>query len=151
MTTPMNGMGLDLSIEAGKLLADTVLHADTDDYKANVLWEYNRDYHMLFGGDTAKNEGLKNALLALPAHGVDFLFEKEVIQSADLSGAGRNINVPALMGKFTRGMHKPPFFLTIVNGLVKGAKAASLYHAPPAVYDLQAILRWDRAIRDTDF
>ncbi len=151
MTTPMNGMGIDLSIEAGALLADTVLHADTEDYTAKVLWEYNRDFHMLYGGDTAKNEGLKNALLALPAHGVDFLFEKEVIQSADLSGAGKNMNLPSLLGKFSRGMHKPPFFVTVINGLVKGGKAASLYHSPPSVYDLQAILRWDKEIRECDF
>ena len=151
MTTPMNGMGIDLSVEAGALLADTVLHAATDDYTADVLWEYNRDFHMLYGGDTAKNEGLKNALISLPAHGVDFLFEKEVIQSAELSGAGRNTNLTALLGKFTRGMHKPPFFITIVNGLIKGSQAAALYHAPPAKYDLQVVLRWDKAIRDYDF
>ena len=150
MTTPMNGMGIDLSIEAGKLLADTVLHAPGEKYSAEVLWEYNRDFHMLFGGDTAKNEGLKNALLELPAYGVDFLFEKEVIQASDLSGAGRNTNLSALLGKFTRGMHKPPFFLTIINGLIKGGKAASLYHAPPYTYDLQAILHWKKQIEACD-
>lgn len=150
MTTPMNGMGIDLSIEAGKLLADTVLHAKTEEYTADVLWEYNRDFHMLFGGDTAKNEGLKNALLELPAYGVDFLFEKEVIQASDLSGAGRNMNFTALLGKFTRGMHKPPFFFTIINGLLKGSKAAALYHAPPYKYDLQAILRWKKQIEAFD-
>ena len=150
MTTPMNGMGIDLSLEAGRLLADTVLHADTDCYTAEVLWEYNRDFHILFGADTAKNEGLKNALLALPAHGVDFLFEKAVIQSAALSGAGKKTNLPALLGKLTRGMHKPLFFFTIINGLLKGGKAASLYAAPPGKYDMRSILKWKKAIEECD-
>ena len=150
MTTPMNGMGIDLSLQAGMLLADTVLHAPSDHYTADVLWEYNRDYHLLYGGETAKNEGLKNALLSLPAQGVDFLFEQDVIQATDLSGAGRNMNVPALLGKFTRGMHKPPFFFTIINGLIKGSKAAALYQSPPPTYDLQAIIKWDKAIRACD-
>ena len=150
MTTPMNGMGIDLSLEAGMLLADTILHLDTDDYTADVLWEYNRDFHVLYGGDTAKNEGLKNALLSMPANGVDFLFEKEVIQASDLSGAGKNMNAAVLLGKLTRGMRKPPFFFTIINGLIKGSKAASLYNSPPAKYDLQAILRWKKEIENCD-
>ena len=150
MTTPMNGMGIDLSLQAGMLLADTVLHAPSDHYTADVLWEYNRDYHLLYGGETARNEGLKNALLSLPAQGVDFLFEQDVIQAADLSGAGRNMNLPALLGKFTRGMHKPPFFFTIINGLRKGSKAAALYQSPPPAYDLQAVIKWDKAIRACD-
>ena len=146
MTTPMNGMGIDLSLQAGMLLADTALHAPDEEYTADVLWEYNRDYHLLYGAETAKNEGLKNALLSLPMQGVDFLFEQDVIQSADLSGAGRNMNLPSLLGKFTRGMHKPPFFFTIINGLIKGSKAAALYQSPPPAYDLQAIIKWDKAI-----
>lgn len=150
MTTPMNGMGIDLSILAGRLLADTVIHANTDRYTAGVLWEYNRDYHMLFGGDTAKNEGLKNALLKMPSEGVDFLFEKDVIQSTDLSGAGRNMNIPALIGKFTRGMKQPPYFLKLINGLLKGSNAATIYKAAPYAYELEKILQWNKDIAACD-
>ena len=148
MTTPMNGMGLDLSLQAGALLAKTVLERKTEDFSARTLWAYNRNYHVLYGGDTAKNEGLKNALLNLPSHGVDFLFEQDVIQASDLSGAGRNTNIGALLGKFTRGMKQPPYFGAILNGLIKGAKAASLYKAPPEEYDLTDILRWDKQIKN---
>ena len=150
MTTPMNGMGIDLSIEAGRLLADTVFHAESDRYTAEILWEYNRDFHMLFGADTAKNEGLKNALLTLPSYGVDFLFEQDVIQSSDLSGAGRNTNIAALLGKLTRGMKRPPFFGAIINGLIHGSKAAKLYASPPLFYDLNKINDWNKRIRALD-
>ena len=148
MTTPMNGMGIDLSLQAGYLLANTVIMNGEDDFSAKALWAYNRDYHIYYGGDTAKNEGLKNALLNLPAHGVDFLFEQDVIQASDLSGAGRNTDLASLLGKFARGMKQPPYFGAIINGLIKGAKSAAIYMNPPEDYDLTKILRWDKQIAD---
>ncbi len=151
MTTPMNGMGIDLSIEAGRLLSDTVLHAtETCTFTAADLWEYNRDFHMLFGGDTAKNAGLKSAILNMPAEGVNFLFENDVIQAADLSGAGRNTNLLSLLGKFTRGMRKPPYFGQILKGLLQGSKTASLYKSPPLKYNLSEIIKWNRQIESFD-
>lgn len=150
MTTPMNGMGIDLSLQAGRLLARTVLNNRNADFTADALWAYNRDFHRLYGGDTAKNEGLKNALLSLPFQGVDFLFESEVIQSSDLAGAGRNTKLSALLGKFVRGMKQPRSFFTILGGLMKGAKAARLYKNAPETFDPDAIAAWDRAIRQQD-
>lgn len=150
MTTPMNGMGIDLSLQAGRLLAQTVLENRDADFTADVLWAYNRDFHRLYGGDTAKNEGLKNALLSLPYQGVDFLFEAEVIQSSDLAGAGKTTKLSALLGKFARGMKQPRSFFTILGGLLKGAKAAKLYKNAPETFDPAAITAWDEAIRRQD-
>ena len=149
MTTPMNGMGIDLALEAGMLLADTVLHANGN-YRAEVLWEYNRDFHMLYGAEASKNAGLKNAILRLPKEGVDFLFEQDVIQASDLSGAGRNTSLLSLLGKFTRGMKRPPYFTSLLQGLIKGGKAAALYQKPPACYDMNEILMWSEKIASFD-
>lgn len=146
MTTPMNGMGIDLSINAGLLLAKAVIEDETHEYKKESLWNYNRDYHKLFGGETAKNEGLKNALLSLPPDGVDFLFDNAVIQSADLAGAGRNTNIKALLGKFVRGMKKPKYFFAIIGGLIKGAKASKTYKRAPEKFDEKKISAWQKKI-----
>jgi Dehydrogenases (flavoproteins) len=146
MTTPMNGMGIDLSINAGLLLADTVIN--NPDFSAKNLWKYNRQFHILFGGDTAKNEGLKNSLLELPPEGVDFLFDNAVIQSSDLSGAGKNTKLSSLLGKFIRGMRKPTYFFAIIKGLIKGAKVCRLYKTPPIVFDRDAINDWSKKIDD---
>ena len=150
MTTPMNGMGIDLSLQAGKLLAQTVLRNRDADLTADVLWDYNREFHRLYGGDAAKNEGLKNSLLALPFQGVDFLFEADVIQSSDLAGAGRNTSLPTLLGKFTRGMRQPKSFFTILGGLMKGAKTAKLYKNAPAVFSRDAVAKWSQQIAALD-
>lgn len=146
MTTPMNGMGIDLSLLAGQLLAKTVLADKSGDYSTKTLWNYNREYHVLYGGDAAKNEGLKNALLALPSEGVDFLFDNAVIQSSDLAGAGKTVNVASLFGKFVRGMRNPKYFFAIIGGLIKGAKQCSAFKAIPETYDADAVERWKEKI-----
>lgn len=147
MTTPMNGMGIDLSLQAGKLLAQVL---GKEDFSADALWEYNRNFHILYGGDTAKNEGLKNALLSIPSYGVDFLFENDVIQSSDLAGAGKNMNFKALLGKFVRGMKEPKHFFAIINGLIKGSAASRLYKNPPEKFDREAIKIWSEKISAKD-
>ena len=148
MTTPMNGMGIDLSLRAGKLLAETVLaHPDCT---AQELWIYNREFHRLYGGSTAKNAGLKSALLSLPAQDVDFLFAARVVESGDLAGGGQNVSVPALLGKLKRGLKNPSAFFAVVNGLIRGARAAKLYQRAPKEYDPDAIAQWSRSIERLD-
>ena len=141
MTTPMNGMGIDLSMNAGLLLAETLINKA--DASIENLWNYNREYHKQFGGPTAKNEGLKNSLLKLPYEGVDFLYDNAVIQSSDLAGAGKNMKLGALLGKFVRGMKKPKYFFAIIKGLIKGSKAAKTYTKAPKEYNIKAIKKWE--------
>ncbi len=149
MTTPMNGMGIDLSLQAGELLAKTIIKSNGD-YSREKLWDYNKKFHLLYGGETAKNEGLKNSILSIPSEGVDFLFENEVIQSSDLAGAGKNTKLSALLGKFVRGMKKPPYFFAIINGLIKGSKASGTYKKAPNDFDIEKIRIWNRKIESLD-
>lgn len=149
MTTPMNGMGIDLSLEAGELLAETIIKSKGT-YSRENLWEYNKKFHVLYGGETAKNEGLKNSILSIPSEGVDFLFENEVIQSSDLAGAGKNTKLSALLGKFVRGMKKPLYFFAIINGLIQGSKASGTYKKAPENFDIEKIRKWNRKIESLD-
>lgn len=146
MTTPMNGMGIDLSLRAGRLLAETVLAHPA--CTAADLWHYNRDFHRMYGGDTAKNEGLKNALLTMPEADVNFLFSNRVIESADLAGAGQNMNLPALLGKLVRGMRKPPAFGSVLRGLLRGGRTQTLYKKAPEDFSPDAVGRWSRKINE---
>ncbi len=145
MTTPMNGMGIDLSLNAGKLLAQTVIE-NNGDCSANKLWDYNRNFHILYGGETAKNEGLKNSILSMHDSGVDFLFESEVIQSSDLAGAGKNTNFSSLLGKLIRGMKNPGCFMRLLKGLIKGSKSSKLYKKPPEIFEAEKIRHWSEKI-----
>ena len=145
MTTPMNGMGIDLSLLAGKLLAETVIKNESA--SAQVLWQYNRDYHLLYGAQTAKNESLKNSLLNLPPEGVSFLFSQRVVQASDLAGAGRNMNIGTLLGKFRRGMKNPGYFFKVLGGIINGAKLSKAFADAPEVYDEASVRNWQKKVQ----
>lgn len=145
MTTPMNGMGIDLSLRAGQLLAKTVAEESSADVK--ILWKYNRDFHVLYGAETARNESLKNTLLNLPPEGVSFLFESGVVQSGDLAGAGRNTNPSVLLGKFVHGMKKPAYFFSVLSGLMKGSKLSKALAAAPEVFEREEVIKWQKDVR----
>ncbi len=149
MTTPMNGMGIDLSLQAGNLLADTVENCRAP-VNAETLWQYNRMFHVLYGADTAKNECLKNTLLSLPGSAVEFLFTSGVIQSADLDGAGQNTDLAALLQKAFAGLQKPGWFGAVLAGVLRGAQVRALYKAAPESYDPEAIRVWSRKIEQLD-
>lgn len=146
MTTPMNGMGIDLSIRAGSLLADTIIKSNGDVSIEN-LWKYNRDFHLLYGAETAKNEGLKNALLNLPGEGVDFLFESAVIEASDLAGAGKDTDIVNLLGKFVRGMKNPSHFMTVIDGIAQGTVISKLLKLAPDEYSRERITKWQKEIQ----
>ncbi len=145
MTTPMNGMGIDLSVSAGALLADTVIRNNNSSIES--LWEYNRDYHRLYGAVTSKNESLKNSLLNLPGDGVDFLFANAIVQAADLSGAGSNTGLGTLLGKFVRGMKSPKYFFSVLGGIMNGSKLAKAYKNVPETYEREKVLLWQKKVR----
>ncbi len=142
MTTPMNGMGIDLSVKAGRLLADTVTGAGNAELTASVLWKYNRDYHRNYGAETARNAGLKDALLAMPSEGVDFLFESGVVAASDLAGGGRNTDFKSLLNKLRNGMKNPKYFFAVLKGLIRGGAVSRKLAGAPEEYDPVKIGKW---------
>lgn len=147
MTLPMNGMGIDLSLQAGDILAKTIIDGGVE---VENLWKYNVKFHYDLGGFAAKNEGLKNALLTVPSEGVDFLFEHEIIQSSDLAGAGTKTKFSSLLGKLVRGMKGPKYFFAILNGIIKGGKVSKLYKNAPSEYNEEKIKKWSEKIEKFD-
>ena len=139
MTTPMNGMGIDLSIRAGLLLAECV---GAKGVGIDALWAYNRAYLTSIGAKVARNEGLKNALLNLPSVGVDALYKSGVIEASDLAGGGENMTFGRLMRKLINGLKCPKYFTAIVKGLMKGGKVASVLGNPPKNYDIAVLAKW---------
>ena len=145
MTTPMNGMGIDLSMHAGMILADEIIKSG--DCSIGTLWNYNKRFIKEYGAVTAKNEGLKNSLLKMAESGVDFLFDNEVIQSSDLSGAGSDTSFSSLMGKFIRGMRNPKYFFALLGGLTAGAKLMKTMKNIPDNYNLSEIAGWCEKVK----
>lgn len=149
MTTPMNGMGIDLSLQAGKLLAQTVLHCQGI-LTTKKLWKYNRDYHRKFGASAAKNDALKSTILTLPQGGLDFLFAQGVVQASDLAGGEADMSVSALYKKISRGVKRPDAFLMLINGIIRGRMVGALYKNAPSAYAKESVRAWSESITSLD-
>ena len=149
MTHPMNGSGIVVSLRAGKLLAEVVSKDEEEKYTAETLWEYNYEYIHKYGAAFASVGTLKNVLLSLPASGIDFLFEKDIITKSDLamydSNSGRSLS--DLVGKATRGFSRLPVLLRTAGGVSKGSSAKELYRSVPKKYSKNAVTKWQNSIR----
>lgn len=144
MTIPMNGMGIELSIKAGKLLANTV--GKEDKITEELLWNYNVKFIKEKGGELAANEILKNTLLNLGPSEIDFLFKEKIINSKDLSGAGADMRLSVLLGKFIRGLKKPKTFFKLLNGIMLGKKAKKQYEKVPEKFDQDNVDNWIKSL-----
>lgn len=133
MTTPMNGMGIELSLYAGRILADTIIK--NKDVSISGLWDFNRQYITSKGGAQASNEILKNTLLNLLPKEVDFLFRERIITSAELSGAGADTRLNVLIGKLFRGLKRPKTFFKVLSAVGLGKKAQKHYSRFPKLYN----------------
>lgn len=129
MTTPMNGMGIELCLYAGQILADTIIR--NKDVSISSLWDYNRQYLIDKGGMQASVEILKNTLLNLLPEEVDFLFRERIITSSELSGAGADTRLKVLIGKLFRGFKRPNTFIKVLKAVALGKKAQKYYSCFP--------------------
>lgn len=150
MTQPMNGSGICVSLRMGKVLADVIMKDTEEKFTAESLWEFNYTYITEYGAAYASVGTLKNILLSFPADGIDFLFEKQIITSDDLSmyenKSGKNI--ADLLGRATRGMSRLPVLLRTVNALSKGSAAKDQYLEIPKEYDEAAVLKWAENVKN---
>lgn len=88
MTVPLNGSGIDLSLQAGKLLAAAVISAEKNDYKKENLWQYQYRYFTLFGNSLVPISVMRRFLGAVNAENIDFFLEKEILTEKEIGMAG---------------------------------------------------------------
>lgn len=151
MTFPLIGSGIDLAMEAGELLAETVL-ADRDGlYTTETLWPYHYTYIRRHGKELADIDRLKNTLLNLKPSDIDFLFEKKLFTAEDLAGAGsgKGVSPLDLLFRVLRGAGRLPVLLKVAGCVTRGEKLTSAYNNIPAVYTPAAFECWRREIESS--
>ena len=149
MTYPMSGSGIDMSLRAGAMLADTVLRDTEGRFTTKTLWAYNRDYIRKIGVKQASSDILKNILLSLEPEALDFLLEKRVITANDLSSHGSSSSASEMLGRVARGMRQLPVLIKVAGALSKGDGAEKLYAEIPDKYSKEAVDEWKTKVAQT--
>ena len=149
MTVPLNGSGIILSMNAGKILADTVNAVDGPCTKA-ALWPYEYAYFMKHGKDLVMIDIIKTLFTYVKGEDIDYLTEKKILTSDQLSVADSgslNVSAQYILNLIVAGLP----LLKLVPAAVRCFKTLPLVSfvcgAIPKDFDEEKVGRWIRRYR----
>jgi len=135
MAIPINGSGISNAIYAGKILAETIINADTNlsgkqGYTEASLYTYQKDFTLQHGAKMHEIATIKNFLLTKSIDDLNFLFDKAIVQKEEMTASiyGKDIKIPfaEMLKRGMRGISKPKLLLGLARTLEKGKRAKKL-------------------------
>ena len=81
MVQPLNGCGIAISMQAGKILADTII-ASNGNYNKGSLWKYQYEYFYRFGKTLALLNKIKNLSVLIDSEKIDAFFGSDFVNAA---------------------------------------------------------------------
>ena len=151
MTVPLNGSGIDLSLQAGKLLATAVMASAKNGFRKEELWQYQYKYFTLFGNSLIPIAVMRRFLSAVRSEDIDFFLEKGILTETEIGMAGGNfsaVNAKYVIDKMIAAAPE----IKLLPHLMKTAKSLPLLPVVqkimPAVWDDQKVRRWTELYRE---
>ncbi|MCL2300313.1 MAG: NAD(P)/FAD-dependent oxidoreductase [Firmicutes bacterium] len=154
MADPFGGSGINIAMNAGKLLADVILQDATGQYGAAHLWKYQHTFFTwsppsaIPESTGAKNaiqkcdtEAMKSALMAMPPAHIDLLFTRGII-NFEMAFLGKPLSNADALKIFARNLHHMPLLVRLVKMVLAQDKIKKIAAAIPETYDEQAIRAW---------
>lgn len=141
MTEPLSGSGIDLSIKAGRLLAETVI-SSMGDFSADGLWKFNYLFFKKYAERYYSQIIIKDFLARLSAEDIDFLMEKNILGKNELgskSDSKYTVNDILNKGRILTRKNAYPALISTVKKLVLIKK---LKKTLPESYNQQDINKW---------
>jgi len=153
MADPFNGSGINIAIDAGTLLAQTLLEL-AGDYSAAKLWGYQHkffswtppaEYPEGVGAKTAEQKAetdmLKTFMLTLSSKEVDLLFDRNIL-TAELLFMGAVMTPVDAVKLVLRNLSKISLLLKLAKMISSGDKIKEITRRIPTQYDKAAIAQW---------
>ena len=144
MTIPLLGSGLNNTLLASKMLAETVIAADGD-YSVAKLWPYQYEYFEKIGAKMAMVDELRELAMNFTAQEVDYLLEREILSEKEF-GMGSSRSVPVepsqVMAKVAKMLAKPRLISGSGKALVSIGRSRYRNNRIPKEYDPAAVAAW---------
>ena len=143
MTVPLNGSGIILSMNAGKILADTV-NAIDGLCSRKALWPYEYEYFMRHGKDLVMIDIIKTLFTYVKGADLDYLMEKKILTNELLHVGSGPVNLTAeyILNLLTAGLP----LLKLVPAAAKCFKTlpfiSLVCNAIPKDYDEEKVKKW---------
>ena len=150
MTVPLNGCGIDLSLQAGGILAGIAAGVQNGDYTAARLWPYQQRYCILHGNRLVVVAKLRAFLATLKAENIDFLLERGILSQTEIGMANGNmsgVTLPYILKKLRAVLPQSylvPAAVKAMRGVVRLKKITT---AMPPEYSPARAEKWEKLYR----
>lgn len=144
MTVPLNGSGLDLSLQAGKLLATTVMASEKNGFRKESLWQYQYRYFTLFGFDLVPISILRRFFGVITAEDIDFFMEKGILTEKEIGMAGgvSGITASYVIDKISAALPKAKLLPDLVKTLKEFPMYPVVKNTMPQSWDEKKVTAW---------
>lgn len=133
MTEPLSGSGIDLSIRAGKILADTLIKNRSA--KREHLWEYNYRFFKECAEKYYNDAVIKEFLSVVESEDIDFFFENGILTEKELSSGGKTKYSFYELMKKASVLKKPKLMPRLLGVLLKLDAASKAKKCIPEKYN----------------
>ncbi len=143
MTIPLNGSGIVLSMQAGKILADKISDCDKDAYSIENLWRYQYEYFQTLGKDLVMIDILKNFFTYCKAKDINYFLDKKILTEEMLDfGKGIDITPQFILHVAAVGLPLIGLLPPLVNNLKSIPSIDSVAAQMPEQYSKEAVNEW---------
>lgn len=143
MTEPMSGSGINRSMCAGEILAQTVIDAGDGDLNEKSLWKYEYNYLRKYGEGSYSDAILREFLATLSAKELDYMFEHKILTEAEIGGASVRFTSPAQMLQKIASFVPLAYLLPgITAALRKLSAAEKVKSALPEEFSINSYAYW---------
>lgn len=148
MTIPLNGSGINLSMNAGKILADTIIESNGGCDKKD-LWKYQYTYFQTLGKDLVLVNKIKNFFTYVDSSLVDYFLEADILSAELLACGDGDINIPAkqILHIISKAAPIVPLMPKAVKNFRSLLRLPSLIKDMPREYDEAKVDGWVKAYK----
>lgn len=145
MTLPMIGSGINFSMKAGKMLADTIIDSDGD-FSVGSLWNYQLRYYDEINSKILLIDKIRVFVNTLSEEDTNFMLNKKLISQNEISAAtgsgGLSLGFRQIVSKAVSGITNIPLLLGMVHTLDTGDKLIKHTAGIPREWDEETCTAW---------
>ncbi len=150
MTMPLMGSGIESSMKAGAILAETILQNGNKPYTAKNLWNYETAYFKALGKDYILIDVLKRWAFHLEAGTVDWAFGCGIVTNEDMAlvttdeNAKIDLSIRDILRRLRILFSNKPFIRDTIHWVIRALKARRIAQSIPKSYRRSSVRRWSK-------
>ena len=150
MTMPFMGSGIEASMQAGRMLAETVINGGKNRFSVKNLWNYQVKFFKKLGALYIAIDIVKRYVLFLDPETVNWVFGCGAVTSEDMKLLSTDENNEAgispleIVRKVMILLSKPKLILGLLGAVTKAARGFALGMLIPKKYNEREIKEWQK-------